>query len=370
MTPRTRPTRLLAAVSVGLGAIALTACGSGVSTGAAPASSGEAISIENCGRTVEIPATPTAVVGLHPSQTELLLRLGLADSLVGQAQATADELPSDVADLAADVPVIGGDAPPSREELLAVEPDFVYSPTTYEFTAEQGFASIEQLSEAGVAAYTATGGCFDRRMEGTVDDLFIDLENLGEIFHVEDEANDLIESSKAELATVDAALEGQGSPPRRPGLRGGHDPHRDRCRHRVRHPEARRCRQRLHAGRSRVRRLLRRRDHPGVARVRGTGRDRLRGVRPRARGGRPLLPRRDVPRHARRARRSTDRGAVDRPVPRHTRERLGRAADRRGPPPGRRLRLSITSPARTPRVAAPPGSSCAPGGRSLRARPA
>ncbi|WP_396658753.1 ABC transporter substrate-binding protein [Microbacterium oxydans] len=212
MTPRTRPTRLLAAVSVGLGAIALTACGSGVSTGAAPASSGEAISIENCGRTVEIPATPTAVVGLHPSQTELLLRLGLAGSLVGQAQATADELPSDVADLAADVPVIGGDAPPSREELLAVEPDFVYSPTTYEFTAEQGFASIEQLSEAGVAAYTATGGCFDRRMEGTVDDLFIDLENLGEIFHVEDEANDLIESSKAELATVDAALEGKDRP--------------------------------------------------------------------------------------------------------------------------------------------------------------
>ncbi|MFE7196750.1 ABC transporter substrate-binding protein [Microbacterium oxydans] len=212
MTPRTRPTRLLAAVSVGLGAIALTACGSGVSTGAAPASSGEAISIENCGRTVEIPATPTAVVGLHPSQTELLLRLGLADSLVGQAQATAEELPSDVADLAADVPVIGGDAPPSREELLAVEPDFVYSPTTYEFTAEQGFASIEQLSEAGVAAYTATGGCFDRRMEGTVDDLFIDLENLGEIFHVEDEANDLIESSEAELSTVDAALEGQDRP--------------------------------------------------------------------------------------------------------------------------------------------------------------
>lgn len=212
MTPRTRSTRLLAAVTVGMGALALTACGGGVATGAAPTASGEALTIENCGRTVEIPTTPTAVVGLHPSQTELLLRLGLADSLVGQAQATAEELPSDLAALAADVPVVGGDAPPSREELLAVEPDFVYSPTTYEFTAEQGFASIEQLAEAGVAAYTATGGCFDRRMAGTVDDLFIDLENLGAIFHVEDEADDLIESSKAELATVDAALEGKDRP--------------------------------------------------------------------------------------------------------------------------------------------------------------
>lgn len=209
MTPRTRSIRLLAAVAVGAGSLALAACGTGVTSGAAPTTSTDAVTIENCGRTVEIPSTPTAVVGLHPSQTELLLRLGLADHLVGQAQATAQELPDDVAGLAADVPVIGGDTPPSREELLAVQPDFVYSPTTYEFTAEQGFASVEQLTQAGVAAYTATGGCFDRRMEGTVDDLFTDLKNLGTIFHVEGEADDLIASSRAELAAVDAAIDGR-----------------------------------------------------------------------------------------------------------------------------------------------------------------
>ncbi|WP_219844578.1 ABC transporter substrate-binding protein [Microbacterium sp. MYb72] len=212
MTPRTRSIRLLAAVAVGAGSLALAACGTGVTSGAAPTTSTDAVTIENCGRTVEIPSTPTAVVGLHPSQTELLLRLGLADRLVGQAQATAQELPDDVAGLAADVPVIGGDTPPSREELLAVQPDFVYSPTTYEFTAEQGFASIEQLTQAGVAAYTATGGCFDRRMEGTVDDLFTDLKNLGTIFHVEGEADDLIASSRAELAAVDAAIDGRDRP--------------------------------------------------------------------------------------------------------------------------------------------------------------
>ncbi|WP_435748854.1 ABC transporter substrate-binding protein [Microbacterium sp. PMB16] len=212
MTPRTRTTRALAAVTVGFGTLALSACGGGVTTAAPSASSDETITIENCGRTIDIPATPTAVVGMHPSQTELLLRLGLADSLVGQAQATAQDLPADVAELAADVPVIGGDSPPSREELLAVEPDFVYSPTTYEFTAEQGFASIEQLDEAGVTAYTATGGCFDRRMEGTVTDLFTDLENLGEIFRVSDEADALIDSSQAELDSVAAAIEDQDRP--------------------------------------------------------------------------------------------------------------------------------------------------------------
>ncbi|WP_217178789.1 ABC transporter substrate-binding protein [Streptomyces sp. AC495_CC817] len=212
MTPRTRTIRLLAAVSAGAGALALTACGTSVSSGAAPAAEHEAVTIENCGRTVEIDATPTAVVGLHPSQTELLLRLGLADALVGQAQTAAQELPADVIDLAADVPVIGGATPPSREELLSVGPDFVYSPTTYEFTAEQGFASIEQLDQAGVAAYTATGGCFDRRMEGTVDDLFVDLQNLGDIFHVEDEADALIASSQAELDAVEEAIDGLDRP--------------------------------------------------------------------------------------------------------------------------------------------------------------
>lgn len=212
MTPRTRTTRLLAACSTGAVALALTACGTSVSSGAIPVAEHDAVTIENCGRTVEIDATPTAVVGLHPSQTELLLRLGLADALVGQAQTAAQELPADVIDLAADVPVIGGATPPSREELLSVEPDFVYSPTTYEFTAEQGFASIEQLDQAGVAAYTATGGCFDRRMEGTVDDLFVDLQNLGDIFHVEDEADALIASSQAELDAVAEAIDGLDRP--------------------------------------------------------------------------------------------------------------------------------------------------------------
>lgn len=213
MTPHPlRPARVLAASAASLGLLALTACGAGVTPADGTAPSTDAVTIENCGNTVTIPDAPTAVVGLHPSQTELLLRLGLADSLVGQAQATAQALPADVAELAADVPVIGGETPPSREDLLAVRPDFVYAPTTYEFTAEQGFASIEQLTEAGVAAYTATGGCFDRRMEGTVDDLFIDLENLGTIFDVHAEADDLIAESKAQLAAVEAAIEGLDKP--------------------------------------------------------------------------------------------------------------------------------------------------------------
>ncbi|WP_277209767.1 ABC transporter substrate-binding protein [Isoptericola croceus] len=209
MTSRPLP-RSVAIATLTTTALLVAGCGSSVTpeAGQSDADAGTAVTLENCGRDVTIADAPEAAVGMHPAQTQLLLRLGLADRLAGQAQAAAQALPEDVAPLAEDVPVIGGVMPPSREDLLAVEPDFVYSPTTYEFTAEQGFASIEQLEQADAAVYVATGGCFDRRMTGEVTDLFVDLENLGEIFGVQAEAADLIAESQAELDEVAAAIDG------------------------------------------------------------------------------------------------------------------------------------------------------------------
>ncbi|MFC3275605.1 ABC transporter substrate-binding protein [Agromyces mediolanus] len=201
-----------AAILLAAGTLSLTACGSGVSGGPAADGAAAAVTIMNCGREVGIASEPTAVVGMSPSQTELLLRLGLADRLVGQAQTATAPLPGDLTDEAAGIPVLSETTPPSREELLRVEPDFVFSPTTYEFTAEQGFASLEQLDEAGVAAYVATGGCFDRRMAGTVDDLFVDLKNLGEIFGVQDAADGLIQEGAAQLAEIETAVAGRELP--------------------------------------------------------------------------------------------------------------------------------------------------------------
>ncbi len=196
---------LTVAMFVG-GVLLVSGCGSSVIAAPSETAAGSAVSVVNCGRDVVVEDVPDAVVGMHPSQTELLLRLGLADRLVGQAQATAQALPRDVAALAARVPVIGGATPPGREDLLATQPDFVYSPTTYEFTAEQGFASIEQLEDAGAAVYVATGGCAERRMSAEVVDLFTDLENLGEIFQVEAAATELAAASQAELDEVAAAV--------------------------------------------------------------------------------------------------------------------------------------------------------------------
>ncbi|TDC24433.1 zinc ABC transporter substrate-binding protein [Streptomyces sp. 8K308] len=195
-----------------LGLLTLTACGSGVTE---PEADGEGAGGEqptvltNCDREVVLPGAPEAIVGLSPSQTELLLRLGLGDRMVGQAQTATAPLPDDLRAEAEDIPVLSEDAPPTREVLLQAAPDFVFAPTAYEFTAEQGFASIEQLDEAGVAAYIATGGCADRRMTGTVDDLFTDLEALGRALGVAEAAAGLAEEARAELDDVAARVSDQ-----------------------------------------------------------------------------------------------------------------------------------------------------------------
>lgn len=202
-------TRLSATCIVAL-ILAATGCGTAVhnDTAASPNS----VNVENCGHTIELATTPMRAVGLSPSQTELLVELGVADRLVGQAQTELSDLPSDIAARLGHVAVLSTDAPPAREVLLDAAPDFVFAPTEYEFTAQQGFASLDQLRQAGATAFIATGGCADRRTTATVDDLFTDLTALGTIFDRSDRAAELVAKGQRRLDAVATAV---GSGPAR-----------------------------------------------------------------------------------------------------------------------------------------------------------
>lgn len=200
---------------VALATLGLAGCGSNVTADEAPTGetgTGHPVTLTNCGRELVVEKTPERIVGMMPSQTELLVRLGLADQLVGQAQTATHPLSEDVAAEVADVPEISTDTPPAREDLLEVQPEAVVSPTTYEFTAEQGFATIEQLEQAGAVTYVATGGCSDRRATAQVDDLLTDIENLGRIFAVTDAAEELGEETEERLAEVNRAVTGAEKP--------------------------------------------------------------------------------------------------------------------------------------------------------------
>ncbi|GAA4912647.1 ABC transporter substrate-binding protein [Streptomonospora salina] len=206
----TLPSTLAALSAVPL---ALTACGTGVTSDSADSQGPEeTVEVANCGRKLTFDTTPENVVGMMPSQTGMLIRLGLQDSLVGQAQTDVSTLPEDIAETAAEVPVLSTDAPPAREDLLATAPDLVVSPTEYEFTAEQGFASVDQLNENGAQAYVATGGCTDRRNTAEVTDVLTDITDLGAIMRVPEEAEKLSTEAEDRLSAVDEAIEGSQRP--------------------------------------------------------------------------------------------------------------------------------------------------------------
>lgn len=205
----TVPVLALTALAVaGCGTVTTEADGSDASSsGAYP------VTVETCGRDVTIDRAPERVVSMHPSLTELLVQLDLGDRVVAQAQDALGEPSPELADEVDAIESISADVPPTREDLLAQSPDFVISGTEYEFSTDQGFAGYDDLEKAGAPAYVATAGCVDRRSEGTVEDTFTDVENLGRIFGVEDRAAALVDAAKADLAEV-ADIVGDDDPVR------------------------------------------------------------------------------------------------------------------------------------------------------------
>ncbi|MBV1778771.1 ABC transporter substrate-binding protein [Paeniglutamicibacter sp. ABSL32-1] len=194
-----------------LGGTLLAGCGQAVSATVPAASAGAATTIENCGRTLDFAGVPQRAVAMTPGQSEMLVRLGQADKVVAEAQSKGRELMPELADLGT-ATQLSEQGPPSREVLLGVAPDLVYSPTSYEFTAEQGFAGIDQLAAAGAQAYIATAGCSERRGSAEVSDLLTDIENMGAVFAAPDAAARLAAEAKGALDGVGQRVAGLARP--------------------------------------------------------------------------------------------------------------------------------------------------------------
>ncbi|WP_148262376.1 ABC transporter substrate-binding protein [Hoyosella subflava] len=192
------------------GLLTLTACGQSVSPVASDEEAHERRTAESCGQPVTLDGDPQRIVSMMPGTTDLLVRLGVADRIVGEAQGKGAALNSQLDGEA--VVILSEDSPPSREVLLNVEPDLVVSPTSYEFTAEQGFASIDQLGDAGAGVYIAAAGCFDRRKTAEVSDLVVDIENLPALLGVKAQGSELASSVEAEISAIESAVAERENP--------------------------------------------------------------------------------------------------------------------------------------------------------------
>ncbi|WP_020389808.1 ABC transporter substrate-binding protein [Kribbella catacumbae] len=209
MTLRPYATALALTALTTLAGCGTVSAGSDTASAEATTQSQYPMTITNCGRQYTIAKEPQRIVSLYPGQTEILLRLGLKDRIVAQAQEGRSKPDPELAKDFTSIRSLGAKTPPSKEILVAQQPDFVYSGSEYEFNTEQGFAGKDELVKAGATPYVATAGCRERRSAGTVEDAFTDLRTLGKVLGHATQAAELEKQARADLSAATERIAGR-----------------------------------------------------------------------------------------------------------------------------------------------------------------
>lgn len=159
---------------------------------AAAASDGFPISLQNCGVEVTVDAPPTRAVGYYQQSVETMLALGLQDSVVGTVYPDNPPLPQYAAAYAAIPEISNKDA--SFEQILSVDPDFVYGSYSSAFDESAG-RSRQAFTDAGVTTYANPENCASAPI--VMDDVYTEVQTIAELFGVPERAAGVVDEMKA-----------------------------------------------------------------------------------------------------------------------------------------------------------------------------
>ncbi|MFD4407260.1 ABC transporter substrate-binding protein [Nocardia sp. NPDC058499] len=195
--------RRLAVAAVSVCAMpTLAACGEAVPATESPGTAVHFVDAGNCGITTEYTAPPKRAVTLTSNATETMLELGLADRMAGTAYMRGRDIAPAYTDAYQRVPVLSSEQP-TMEQLIATEPDFVYSGYPDGFSEKNGHTR-EQLGELGIKTHLNPEGCATGPVR--LDDIFTEITVIGKIFGVPDRAVASVDALRARLDAVRGRL--------------------------------------------------------------------------------------------------------------------------------------------------------------------
>ncbi|GHH32203.1 ABC transporter substrate-binding protein [Streptomyces candidus] len=203
---RTRTALVLTAAAATL--LPLTACAGGTqdATGTkddAKAAPGFPYTVENCGVRTTFTKPPARALAMNQHATEILLELGLASSVTGSAYLDDKVLPKYEKDYAK-IPVVAKEYP-SKEKLLAANPDFVYGGYASAFDPKQG-RGREDLKKSGIDSRLNIEYCTEG--SSAVDDIYREVTEVGRTFGVGARADSWVAAAKKTVDDTAAALKG------------------------------------------------------------------------------------------------------------------------------------------------------------------
>lgn len=140
---------------------------------------------------------PDRVITTNQTATELLIKLGLGDKIVGTAYKDNPILPSLKPEY--DKLKVLSDKYPSKEQALAVNPDFIFGWSTA--FSDKALGSVKSWNDRGVNVYVQKNTAPENRPY-TVNNVFEDINNIGKIFNIQDKTTAYVNSLKDNLANI------------------------------------------------------------------------------------------------------------------------------------------------------------------------
>ncbi|NDV86839.1 ABC transporter substrate-binding protein [Aurantimonas aggregata] len=173
------------------------------------------VTVESCGKALTFEAAPARAVSNDVNLTEMMLVLGLDDRMAGYTGVSGwYKLDEALRDAAKALPELTPDYP-TKEVLLGADADFYFAGWNYGMRVG-GEVTPDTLAPFEIPVYALTESCIHimEKPKASMDDLYVDLINLGRIFGVEERAASLVDGYKQELESLAASLPDDRMPPK------------------------------------------------------------------------------------------------------------------------------------------------------------
>ena len=165
------------------------------------------VTVQSCDRQVTFNQAPKAAVSNDVNLTEMMLALGLQDHMVGFTGVSGwKTLDPTLRNGIGELPELSPKYP-SKEVLLGADADFYFAGWNYGMRVGGG-VTPDTLAPLGIKVYELTESCIHimDKPKVSMNDLYVDLLNLGRIFGKEEQAQSLVKGYQQDLENFQADL--------------------------------------------------------------------------------------------------------------------------------------------------------------------
>ncbi|MEK5080151.1 ABC transporter substrate-binding protein [Solibacillus sp. FSL W7-1436] len=166
----------------------------------------QSVTIENEGLSITYDDAPKKAISINQHVTEVMLALGLEDSMVGTAYLD-DQIYPPLQEAYDQVPVMA-EQYPSKEQIISSEADFIYGGWASAFN-EKNVMSREEMEQLGIGSYLQSSSV---KVAPELEDIYTDIRNIAKIFRVEERGETLIEDMNADIEKITEKIPAMDKP--------------------------------------------------------------------------------------------------------------------------------------------------------------